>query len=57
MKSCPPTNVLKTFVVGDLDGEQLEQIATHVADCRSCEGALAAFDDYADGLLSGTGTG
>lgn len=52
MKSCPPTNVLKTFAVGDLDGEKLEQIANHITNCRSCERALAALDEYTDGLLS-----
>ncbi len=49
---CPPTDVLRAFAIGDLDGRQLEEVAEHVADCPSCEESLAAYDDYADALVS-----
>ncbi len=53
MNTCPPSDDLKAFAVGNLEDSKLEQIAAHVEDCVTCEGAVASFDDYADGLVSG----
>jgi hypothetical protein len=52
LEKCPETDVLRAFAIGDLASVKLDQIATHVTDCKLCGNSLAAFDDYADGLLA-----
>jgi hypothetical protein len=52
VESCPSEDSLRAFAIGDLSGDSLERLATHVAACETCESALAAFDDLEDGLIS-----
>ena len=51
VSSCPSTDELKTFAVGDLPAARFEQIAAHAADCERCEAALRSLDAYEDRLV------
>src|SRR5262245_27617117 len=53
MSLCPNTDSLKAFAVGNLSGASFARIATHLESCRACEATLQAFDDHADGLVTG----
>ena len=37
--------VLAAFVDGQLDREQLEAVATHLAECEECRGVIRQLDD------------
>src|SRR5919109_4247555 len=53
MSLCPNSDTLKAFAVGNLSGGSFARIAAHLASCRACEATLQAFDDHADGLVTG----
>src|SRR5262245_36190393 len=55
MSFCPNVDALKAFAVGNLSGASFARIATHLESCRACEATLQAFDDHADGLITGLG--
>jgi tRNA A-37 threonylcarbamoyl transferase component Bud32 len=50
--SCPSTDDLQAFAVGNLSGTTLARIAEHLTTCRRCDGLLPAFDRSADGLVA-----
>src|SRR5262245_23634935 len=50
--SCPTSDELSAFAVGNLSGPTLERIAGHVEGCRRCEGALQELDHVSDGLVT-----
>ena len=51
--SCPRVDELKAFALGDLAGCAFAGIAAHVERCHDCETLLQAFDNHADGLVTG----
>jgi serine/threonine protein kinase len=48
---CPDEPTLRAFAIGDLDGDALDRVASHVASCRTCESALDFLEAHADGLV------
>ena len=51
--TCPRVNELKAFALGDLGDSTFLVIASHIERCPDCEALLQAFDDHADGLVTG----
>lgn len=51
MKDCPSLDVLKAFVVGKIETEDLEALENHLAQCAACEATLAKLDDQQDDLI------
>ena len=50
--SCPSSEELGRFVVGDLDVRSFARIEAHVEGCPTCEQALQALDVTTDALVS-----
>jgi hypothetical protein len=51
--SCPSTDELKAFALGDLPGPAFARLEDHVDGCADCEAALRLLDGYSDGLVAG----
>src|SRR5262245_44260520 len=51
--SCPSPKELSAFAVGNVSGTAFARIAGHVEECGQCEALLQAFDESADGLVTG----
>ena len=51
-ESCPRTEELKAFAVGDISTTRLEAIASHLNDCSDCDAVLEGFDQREEPLLS-----
>ena len=51
--ACPRPDELKAFAVGNLSAANFSRVADHLDACRNCEVSLQAFDDHADGLITG----
>ncbi len=51
--ACPDRDQLARFAVGDLAGPALDEFATHVEGCASCELALRDLDRDGDPLVAG----
>lgn len=47
---CPDNSELKSFAMGDLSSERLQQIGCHVHECERCQDVLQAFDALDDDL-------
>jgi len=52
MNACPSNERLHNFSVGNVSGEELEEMAEHVEQCSACQGKLEKLEGKEDGLLS-----
>lgn len=52
-ESCPTSDQLRQFAVGNLPAAEVDAIASHIDSCPACDAALAEFDSAEDALLTG----
>ena len=52
MNACPSDERLHNFSVGNVSGDELEEMAEHVEQCSACLGKLEKLEGKEDGLLS-----
>jgi len=50
--TCPTDDELRSFGIGRLSGDAVDQIAEHVEGCMDCESRLASFDAEPDEFLA-----
>jgi serine/threonine protein kinase len=51
-RSCPGTDELRAFALGDLPGTEFARLADHIQSCTLCESQLSGLDGIQDGLLT-----
>lgn len=52
-RSCPGTDELRAFALGDLPGTEFARLADHIQSCNYCESLLPTLDGIKDDLLAG----
>ncbi|MEM7010249.1 MAG: protein kinase [Verrucomicrobiota bacterium] len=51
MDTCPSTDKIRAFAIGNLAGARMDAMEKHIGSCAKCEAALMRLDDLEDPLV------